>query len=50
MQTLSVEFQAVKEGKDAVKTFMEGKGYTVTGEVSYMTMANDFIFVKNSSI
>ena len=48
MQTLAVEYQHVKEGKEAVKTFMEGKGYTVQGEVSYESMAKDFIFVKNA--
>jgi hypothetical protein len=48
MQTLAVEYQHVKEGKDAVKTFMEGKGYTVQGEVSVGSMAKDFIFVKNA--
>jgi len=42
-----VEYQHVKEGKEAVKTFMEGKGYTVQGEVSFSYMANDFIFVKS---
>jgi hypothetical protein len=28
-QTLVVEYQHVKEGNEAVKTFMGGKGYTV---------------------
>ena len=41
-----MEYQHVKEGKDAVKTFMEENGYTVQGEVSVGSMAKDFIFVK----
>ena len=49
MQTLAVEYQHVKEGKDAVRAFMEGKGYTVKGEVVVGSMAQDFIFVKNVS-
>jgi hypothetical protein len=52
LKTLAVEYSHVKEGKDAVKQFMEDKGYSVVGEVppvpdiEYFTY--DMIFVKKS--
>lgn len=46
--TLSVEFTHVKEGKEALRRFMESKGYSVVGEVTHpKRQANDFIFMKN---
>ncbi|XP_047475703.1 protein Star-like isoform X3 [Penaeus chinensis] len=45
--TLSVEFIHDKEGKDAIKWYMEGNGYKVYSEVTHPgSLANDFIFVK----
>jgi hypothetical protein len=47
-QTLSVEFKHVGEGKEAVREYMESKGYIVDSEVHAAgNWANDFIFVKN---
>lgn len=44
---LSVEFIHDREGKQAVRRYMEKKGYTVFSEVTHPGgLANDFIFVK----
>lgn len=49
IETLSVEFAHVKYGRDALKSFMESKGYYVESEVTHPNwLANDFIFVKKS--
>jgi hypothetical protein len=48
-QTLIVEFALVPEGKEAVKTFMEGKGYTLHSEIidDEVLGWGDQVFVKN---
>jgi len=47
---LSVEFIHDKEGKEAIRDFMESKGYYVHSEVTHPNwLANDFIFVKTES-
>jgi len=44
-----VEFFHVKEGDDGVRTFLEDKGYIVTGKVTrHDRLANDYIFAKPS--
>ena len=46
-QTLTVEYVHVKEGKEAVKTFLEQRGYELKGEITLEThMAYDMIFAK----
>jgi hypothetical protein len=46
---MSVEFVHVKEGKMAVRQFVEQQGYVFHSEVTYEhNLANDFIFVKSS--
>lgn len=45
-QTLSVEFNHVKVGKEGLKKILEKKGYVLVGEVTNpQGLANDFIFV-----
>ncbi|XP_042870470.1 protein Star-like [Penaeus japonicus] len=47
IKTLSVEFIHDREGKDAIKKYMDGNGYNVYSEVTHPgSLANDFIFVK----
>ena len=46
-QTLIVEFSYVPEGKEAVKAFMEEKGYTVQSEIIELFNTGDLVFVKN---
>jgi hypothetical protein len=42
-----VEFKHVSKGKEAVREYMESKGYKVDSEVhAAANYANDFIFVK----
>ena len=49
LQTMSVEFFHVKEGKKALRKFVEQKGYVLHSEVKHKhNLANDFIFVKSS--
>ncbi|XP_026822819.1 uncharacterized protein LOC113560896 [Rhopalosiphum maidis] len=49
IRTLSVEFFHVKEGDDGIRTFLENKGYIVTGKVTRQDrLANDYIFAKPS--
>ncbi|CAH1738172.1 unnamed protein product [Aphis gossypii] len=49
IRTLSVEFFHVKEGDDGVRTYLENKGYIVTGKVTRQDrLANDYIFAKPS--
>ncbi|KAF0767768.1 star protein [Aphis craccivora] len=49
IKTLSVEFFHVKEGDDGVRTYLENKGYIVTGKVTRQDrLANDYIFAKPS--
>jgi hypothetical protein len=46
---MSVEFLHVKEGKTALRKFVEQQGYVLHSEVTHMdNLANDFIFVKSS--
>lgn len=48
---MSVEFVHVKEGKNAVRKFVEQQGYVVHSEVIHKdNLANDFIFVKSSVV
>uniref|UniRef100_A0A1B6KJ09 Methyltransferase FkbM domain-containing protein n=1 Tax=Graphocephala atropunctata TaxID=36148 RepID=A0A1B6KJ09_9HEMI len=48
IETLSVEFAHVPDGKEALQEFMITKGYSVVAEVTHpQWLANDFIFVKN---
>ncbi|XP_037077368.1 uncharacterized protein LOC119098518 [Pollicipes pollicipes] len=47
IRTLSVEFRHVPEGKEAIRTLMESKGYEVNSEITHFDdLANDFIFQK----
>ena len=48
-QTLIVEFSLVPEGKEAVKMFMEEKGYTLDSEIidDVVLKWGDQVFVKN---
>ncbi|KAK8378923.1 hypothetical protein O3P69_009571 [Scylla paramamosain] len=47
IKTLSVEFIHGGEGKDALRRYMEGRGYRVFSEVTHPGwLANDFIFAK----
>ncbi|KAG8232355.1 hypothetical protein J437_LFUL008823 [Ladona fulva] len=49
IKTLSVEFIHGPLGKEALREWMERKGYKVVAEVTHHNWwANDFIFVKNS--
>lgn len=49
IKTLSVEFIHGAQGKEVLRSYMEGKGYWVYKEVSKSNgWANDFIFVKSS--
>jgi hypothetical protein len=49
LQTMSVEFVHVKEGKNILRNFIERKGYVLHSEVVRdNNLANDFIFVKSS--
>jgi len=51
LQTMSVEFVHVKEGKKAVRQFVEQQGYVFHSEVIHKdNLANDFIFVKSSVV
>jgi len=51
LQTMSVEFVHVKEGKKAVRKFVEQQGYVFHSEVVHKdNLANDFIFVKSSVV
>lgn len=51
IRTMSVEFVHVKEGKNAVRKFIEQQGYVVHSEVIHKdNLANDFIFVKSSVV
>ncbi|CAI6361075.1 unnamed protein product [Macrosiphum euphorbiae] len=51
IRTLSVEFFHVKEGDDGVRTYLEDKGYIVTGKVTRQDrLANDYIFAKPSAL
>ncbi|XP_054257006.1 protein Star-like [Macrosteles quadrilineatus] len=51
IDTLSVEFVHVNDGKDSIRDFMTSKGYIVAAEVTHPDwLANDFIFVKKSLI
>lgn len=44
-----MEFFHVKEGDDGVRSFLEDKGYIVTGKVTRQDrLANDYIFAKPS--
>jgi len=46
---MSVEFLHVKEGKNALRKFVEQQGYVFHSEVTHKdNLANDFIFVKSS--
>jgi hypothetical protein len=48
---MSVEFVHVKEGKDALRKFVEQQGYVFHSEVIHKdNLANDFIFVKSSVV
>jgi hypothetical protein len=48
---MSVEFVHVKEGKDALRKFVEQQGYECYSEVTHKdNLANDFIFVKSSVV
>uniref|UniRef100_A0A1B6CJ41 Methyltransferase FkbM domain-containing protein n=1 Tax=Clastoptera arizonana TaxID=38151 RepID=A0A1B6CJ41_9HEMI len=48
IETLSVEFIHVKEGRDSISEFMKSKGYRIDSEVTHPNwLANDYIFVKN---
>ncbi|XP_046669334.1 uncharacterized protein LOC124360085 isoform X1 [Homalodisca vitripennis] len=50
IETLSVEFAHVPDGKEALKEFMTSKGYSAVAEVTHPDwLANDFIFVKNKN-
>jgi len=47
----SVEFVHGKKGKETLKKFMEGKGYTVDSEITHEKgWANDYIFKKNAGL
>jgi len=49
IDTLSVEYVHVDDGKDSLREFMTSKGYAVVAEVTHPKwLANDFIFVKKS--
>jgi hypothetical protein len=49
LQTISVEFVHVKEGKNTLRRFVERQGYVLHSEVIHENnLANDFIFVKSS--
>ncbi|XP_071440088.1 uncharacterized protein [Hetaerina americana] len=49
IQTLSVEFIHGPLGKEALRDWMESKGYRVVAQVTHPNwLANDFIFVKES--
>lgn len=51
LQTMSVEFVHVKEGKNALRKFVEQQGYVFHSEVVHEdNLANDFIFVKSSAV
>jgi len=51
IQTLSVEFAHVDDGKDTLKEFMTSQGYNVVAEITHPNwLANDFIFVKNNLV
>jgi hypothetical protein len=48
---MSVEFVHVKEGKNALRKFVEQQGYVFHSEVVHEdNLANDFIFVKSSAV
>ncbi|XP_059468758.1 protein Star-like [Neocloeon triangulifer] len=48
IRTLSVEYLHDKEGKNAIRNFMEEAGYSVHSViVRRLNRANDFIFIKN---
>jgi hypothetical protein len=48
---MSVEFVHVKEGKMALRKFVEQQGYVFHSEVTHKdNLANDFIFVKSSVV
>jgi hypothetical protein len=48
---MSVEFLHVKEGKNALRKFVEQQGYVFHSEVVHENnLANDFIFVKSSVV
>jgi hypothetical protein len=49
LQTISVEYVHVKEGKDVLRKFVESRGYVLHSEVIHENnFANDFIFVKST--
>lgn len=51
LQTMSVEFVHVNEGKKALREFVEQQGYVLHSEVTHKdNLANDFIFVKSSVV
>ena len=51
IRTMSVEFVHVKEGKMALRKFVEQQGYVLHSEVTHKdNLANDFIFVKSSVV
>ncbi|KAL4084838.1 hypothetical protein QTP88_027722 [Uroleucon formosanum] len=51
IRTLSVEFFHVKEGDNGVRSYLEDKGYVVTGKVTRQDrLANDYIFAKPSAL
>ena len=42
-----MEFAHVGRGKEAIKSYMDSKGYAVHSEVTHpQSLANDFIFAK----
>jgi hypothetical protein len=51
LQTMSVEFLHVKEGKNALLEFVKQQGYVLHSEVKHEgNFANDFIFIKKSVV
>ena len=55
ISVLSVEHRHVKQGKEALKTYMQDHGYVVYKDIHYKKVSDliwvdDFIFVKNSLI
>jgi hypothetical protein len=48
---MSVEFVHVKEGKNALRKFVEQQGYVFHSEVIHKdNLANDFIFIKSTVV
>jgi len=49
LQVISVEYVLTSEGKDAVKKFLEGKGYKIVGDyqLDFLAVRKDYLKTLN---